>query len=363
MGRGPGLAPAPLPAGRSLSHPTQLNAMSTPGNPDPYCRRAIVSKKRLLGAVGFSMAIIASSFAVSGATSARFSATRSSGSSTLSAGTVTGTGSSLQACSSAGVFPSGIFPGNSSTVTELNPAGSTQTITTGSNAGVPVQPLAQAIASGQTLLIGQGTSSPTPVTVTATAGGAALGATSITFTYSGTSVSFPAGSLVTDLSTQNLAPAQVPCKFSYSYGGSIPEYVAVDVLIVSGDATHPELWDSSTAGLQLMMTDQANNVYTLPTTTTGCGSVPSPFTVPAGTLACGLARYDVLSTTTVSSGSFTLTLNWGLPVTAPNADQNGNTTVYVLFHAVQSRNNTIHCGVTPTVAGQPCVPSGTFGWT
>jgi hypothetical protein len=224
---------------------------------------------------------------------------------------------------------------------------------------VAVTALTKAVGNGDTLLIGQATGS---LIGTATAS-AAVGATSISFTTT-SSGTFDQGTLVTNLTNQNTA-APAPCTFHYEVGGTASQYVAVDVLVVSGDGSHPKLWDPSAAGLELVLTDDAGNAYTLPTSTTTCpssGGLAS--SVPVGTLICGVTSNDVLTTTPVNAGAtYDLTFNWGLPLPAPSADQGGNTSIFVQFHAVQAGNNALDCASMPTLAGEPCAPAGTFSWS
>jgi hypothetical protein len=341
-----------VPVGTRNPEATVVVASGAGRHARPKPKRRVIMRLRR---TAFLSAAVASALGIAsiaaGSPSGKFTDSETSGTSSFSEATLTGSSSLVQSCPA-----TGIKPGEGTTTAQLSAASTS--IVTGANT-VAVTPLAKAISTGNVLLIGQATGS---LTGTATAN-AAIGATSISFTTTA-SGTFAQGALVTNLSSQNTA-SPTPCKFHYAVGGTASQYVAVDVLVVSGDGSHPKLWDPSAAGLELVMTDGSNNAFTLPTSTATCpntGDLAS--SVPVGTLVCGLTSNDVLSTTPLSAGATVdLTLNWGLPLPAPSADQGGNTSIFVQFHAVQAGNNALNCSSMPTSAGQPCAPAGSFSWS
>jgi len=308
------------------------------------------AKKRLLGIGGTLMSLVTVSSLVAGVTYARDSSQAAQGSNSLTAGSVSvGSPSVTQLCAL-----SNVLPGNTTSAATL-----TNDLTSGSPyTSLAVTALAKAVTSGDKLLIGQGTSTQ----VVTASGTAALNATSISVTPFNANANYATGVMVTDLTAQN-----TPCTFSITYTGNLSGYVAADILVVGGTSSTSALWDNSTNGLQFVMTDGANSTYTVPSTTLTCSAVVTADaqfgSVAANGKTCGVANDDLLTTTVVTSGTtFTLSLNWVLPTTSPSSAQNGTAQVFVVFHAVQSKNNTQNCSPSASI-GQPCAPTGTFKWS
>ena len=283
-----------------------------------------------------------------GVSYARVSSMARSQNSTFSAGTVTvGSASSVQSCSISGVLP-GTTTGAATLTTAL---ASGQTNIT----SLAVSPLAKQATQGDTLLLGE--AATTQLVTVASGHTAAAGSTTVVVNAFTGNAAYPVGTMVSDLSNQNHA-----CSFAVTYTGTVSAYVAADVLVVSGGA----IWSGSAGSLQLSATDASDNVYSLPTAALAncAAAVGSQFgTTSSGGTTCGETNDDLLSTTTVSNGTgYTLNLNWVLPSSSPSTAQGTSVQVYVLFHAVQARNDALACTTTATV-GQPCTPSGAFKWS
>jgi len=156
------------------------------------------------------------------------------------------------------------------------------------------------------------------------------------------------------------------CTFHITYNGNVNAYLAADILVVGGDATHSALWDGTINGLQLTVSDGSHG-YTVPTSTLSCASVGAQFGASATNgKACGEIDNDTLTTAEVGNGTaYILTLNWSLPTASTNSNQGGNAQVFVSFHAVQSDNNALNCTQSPHsgTVGQQCTLSSPFKWS
>jgi hypothetical protein len=150
------------------------------------------------------------------------------------------------------------------------------------------------------------------------------------------------------------------CTFTTSYSGSVPAYLAVDVLIETQAASGgTNLYNPSDPGsdLQVTITSSSPTVtYTVPTTATTC-----PVGAPSGS-TCYELDNDLVSTSAVTSAAVTFSVTAKLPTSSATGYQGGAAQVILTTHAVQARNNTLSCSATPA-AGSPCTPSGSFKWS
>jgi hypothetical protein len=156
-----------------------------------------------------------------------------------------------------------------------------------------------------------------------------------------------------------------PCTFTGTYTGASSAFIAADVLVVGGTSTASEgaLWTSLATGLQLTLkTSGGTHTFTVPTSTVSCGSVAAEFgTVAQHGVTCGQTTDDLVTTSAVTSGSFTLNLTWTLPATSPSSAQNTVAQIYVVFHAVQSKDNALPG--TCTTEGAVCASTSSFHWS
>lgn len=120
------------------------------------------------------------------------------------------------------------------------------------------------------------------------------------------------------------------CDYRVKYTGSAPAFLAVDFTVGSGS---PALFTGAATGAQFKV-----NV-------TGGASVMNGTTyrTQAGadtTVTAGTAVTNVLLSTTpaVTNDEITFTIDYLLPLTAPNALQGGSTSIALTFHAVQAAN-------------------------
>lgn len=135
--------------------------------------------------------------------------------------------------------------------------------------------------------------------------------------------------------------SRTPCTYNVKYTGSLPAYVAVDVKVVNGGTA---LYTGGANGLQFKIgaTGGVSIVDGVSYQSSAGASTP----VVAGTSVDNI----LVKTTPAATGDeFTFTIDYGLPVAAPNALQGGSTSVQLTFHAVQSANQTTAC-----VAGRQC---------
>lgn len=133
---------------------------------------------------------------------------------------------------------------------------------------------------------------------------------------------------------------KVRCTFNVEYTGSLPAYLGVDVNLLNGATA---LYTGATEGLQMAIAADGVPVMT-GTSFKNQAGVSTP--VVAGSTVDNI----LLSTTPVNTGEkVTFTVDYLLPLAAPNALQGGSSSVELTFHAVQSANQTTSC-----VAGRQC---------
>lgn len=133
---------------------------------------------------------------------------------------------------------------------------------------------------------------------------------------------------------------KVRCTFDVEYTGSLPAYLGVDVNLLNGAKA---LYTGSATGLQAKIAADGVGVIN-GTSFNNSSGVATPLV--AGTSVDNI----LLSTTPVNTGeTVTFTVDYLLPLTAPNALQGGSASVQLTFHAVQSANQTTSC-----VAGRQC---------
>ena len=139
---------------------------------------------------------------------------------------------------------------------------------------------------------------------------------------------------------------KVRCTFNVEYTGSLPAYLGVDVNLLNGAKA---LYTGSANGLQAKIAADGVGVIN-GTTYNNSAGVATP--VVAGTSVNNI----LLSTTPVNTGrTVTFTVDYLLPLAAPNSLQGGSSTVQLTFKAVQSANQTTSC-----VAGRQCT---TIAWS
>ena len=133
---------------------------------------------------------------------------------------------------------------------------------------------------------------------------------------------------------------KVRCTFNVQYTGSLPAYLGVDVNLLNGATA---LYTGAADGLQMNI---AANGVSVMTGTSFKNQAGSSVPVVAGTAVNNV----LLSTSPVTTGqAVAFTVDYLLPLAAPNALQAGTASVQLTFHAVQSANQTTAC-----VAGRQC---------
>lgn len=150
------------------------------------------------------------------------------------------------------------------------------------------------------------------------------------------------------------------CTFTATYSGSVPAYLAVDVLIQtqagSGGTTLYNPADP-THDLQVtIMSSSPSVAYTVPATATTC-----PGGAPTGS-SCYELDNELIATTAQTSAAVTFSISVNVPNGSTTGYQGGAAQIILTTHAVQSKNNTLSCSATPT-AGSPCTPTGSFSWS
>lgn len=154
---------------------------------------------------------------------------------------------------------------------------------------------------------------------------------------------------------QNAAPGDSgTCTYTLAYSGSLSAYVSLDVTVTgtAGDPSAPggatgseALYDGTQHGLSISITDAPSTGradLALWTGSAKCfpsyllnGRIDNPCPV-----ATSKETGQPLGSGPVSSGwTDTVTVNWSLPLDAPNVYQGGHATVTLVASAVQHRNN------------------------
>lgn len=137
------------------------------------------------------------------------------------------------------------------------------------------------------------------------------------------------------------------CTYNVKYTGSADAYLAVDFALSNGATS---LYTGTGSGLQVVLKD-ASRTYIDNTSYTTIGGTSA--TVAAGTPVTNLLINDTpVSTNTLVS----FTIDYSLPIDAPNALQAGSTSVVLTFHAVQAVNQSLGS----CVAGRQC---NTLNWS
>lgn len=152
-----------------------------------------------------------------------------------------------------------------------------------------------------------------------------------------------------DSSTQYPTGSQnkVRCTYNVKYTGSADAYLAVDVALTNGATS---LYTGTGSGLQIVLKD-GTHTYIDNTGYTALGG--STTTVVAGTPVTNLLINDTPATT---GTLVSFTVDYSLPIGAPNSLQGGSASVVLTFHAVQSVNQSLGS----CVAGRQC---NTLNWS
>jgi len=146
--------------------------------------------------------------------------------------------------------------------------------------------------------------------------------------------------------------SKMQCSFTVTYNGTMPAYLGLDVSIAgtklgtdpNGNVAGSYLYDSSPAGLQLLIRDNQSPQVTYMSGTTLGGSPTSGSSPDSGVL--------LVSTTPFTNGnSVTFTVDYSLPSTTTNAYQDASSSVTLTADAAQAANNGSTAGCTP---GQVC---------
>ena len=164
--------------------------------------------------------------------------------------------------------------------------------------------------------------------------------------------------LTTDISgtcsITNLLPGTTsrPCHLGVTYSGSVPSYLALDVLIQTQAGTGGlSLYNPADPTHSLGVTITDNQVppvsYGVPAVATTC-----PLSAPPASTCYALADELVGLSGMVSGTSITFSTVVTLPAASTNGYQGGSVQIIERVHAAQSSNNGSTNGCS---AGQPCL--------
>jgi hypothetical protein len=149
--------------------------------------------------------------------------------------------------------------------------------------------------------------------------------------------------------------SSAPCTVKTSYGGNLPAYVGLDILIETQSGTGgTPLYNPSDSSHDLQLTISSTNpsvTYNVPTSPTTCpdGAVPGSM--------CYEIDNEIVSTTpfTSSSSPVSFTTSVSLPGDASSGYRGGAASVILTVHAAQATNNE----ASGCSAGSAC---STVGW-
>lgn len=135
--------------------------------------------------------------------------------------------------------------------------------------------------------------------------------------------------------------SRTTCTYKVKYTGSLPAYLGVDVNFANGATP---MFTGTASGLQLQVA--TSDGVSVVNGTAYKNQAGSDVTVVAGTQVSNIL---VKSTPAVTNDEVTFTVDYLLPLAAPNSLQASSSSVQLTFHAVQSANQTTSC-----VAGRQC---------
>lgn len=134
------------------------------------------------------------------------------------------------------------------------------------------------------------------------------------------------------------------CRYEVNYTGSVNAWLAVDMTIANGS---PALYNGSTGGLQLYLSDASSTSYIASTATDAGGGAGTKYTSQAGISTTlpntGIANLLVNASTGGSAPNTVVhfTLDYALPTSTPTTFQGSSVSVVLNFHAVQAGNNAL----------------------
>jgi hypothetical protein len=119
------------------------------------------------------------------------------------------------------------------------------------------------------------------------------------------------------------------CDYSVKYTGTSAAWLSVDVLIAS---TGTSLFTGDAKGLQYFVNDGATKIIDGTTFETIDGSVT------AATSGVTVEHIMLSSSPAANGDTVDFTIDYLLPLLAPNSLQGANSSITLTFHAVQSAN-------------------------
>jgi len=161
------------------------------------------------------------------------------------------------------------------------------------------------------------------------------------------------------------AGSNATCTYQVTYSGNVPALLGLDLTIagVPGSpvapyggptpSAAPGLFDGTSTGLQVLITDTASTTFF--NNTSYRTQAGSSVTLSASSSVTGLL---VSRTPFTNGGTDTITVNYKLPASASNAYNLASSTIVLLVHAVQSDNNALPVGC---AAGSVCAAG--FNWS
>ena len=176
--------------------------------------------------------------------------------------------------------------------------------------------------------------------------------------------------------------SMTPCSFKVTYTntGSIPAYVALNVLIVTHAGSGPgavPLYNPGSPtppgpGLTFIVKDDdaSSNSYDVPVTAVSndqcTGNAAGDLGEPAGSVCYQatneLAAWGASNKVFEQNDTVTWTITPSFASINDGSYQGATASITLAAQAVQQPANTIECTSTPTI-GQSCTPTGSFSWS
>ena len=162
------------------------------------------------------------------------------------------------------------------------------------------------------------------------------------------------------------SPTPTPCRFSVSYTGTVPAYVALNVMVdsTSSHSGHT-LYDAGRPdGITFVITD-GHHTFSSPTgpSQTG-GSCPRSFTCwnVANEIAAWYQGSNAHLVFTRDSPAVTWTENVLVPTSLGNEFQGAGANLVLTARAIQATSNPLPSSCNAVTIGLPCAPTNHFTW-
>jgi len=162
------------------------------------------------------------------------------------------------------------------------------------------------------------------------------------------------------------SPTPTPCRFSVSYTGEVPAYVALNVMVdATSSRSGHSLYDGDRSdGITFVITD-GHHTYSLPSTQgQSGGSCPRSFT--CWSVANELTAWYQGTTPKLIFTHDSPAVMWSETVVVPtslgNEFQGASANLVLTAQAIQASSNQLPSSCSVATIGLPCTPTNRFTW-